>query len=109
MGGGGNPDDEKTPSEIGNLGNYALNLIDFFPFCIPRDVYLIMKYLDAEPQAPKFKWNIPTLNTGGKVEDHLVEIDLSLLNEVASIIRIMEKIAFIFGLVVLSRKIVKGG
>lgn len=67
-----------------NLGFYSLpGLKDFFPFCIPFDLYAFMCVLCAEPEAPCFTFACPL--PGGKVYE--VEIDLAVWNDVAAAIR----------------------
>lgn len=104
------PDDDTSPGgSFEQPGDYALNLSDFFPFCIPSDIYMLFKGFAAEPESPSFELTLPTVSRSGGVSDNTFTIDLSILDPVASVVRVMEKIAFVFGLVVVTRKVVKGG
>lgn len=93
----------------GKIEEYSLNLIDYFPFCIPRDVYLLIDGLVAEPRAPSFRWNVPSLDTSSEPQENIVTIDLAAFDSVAVIMRFMEKLLFLFCLILVSRRIVKGG
>ncbi len=78
-------------------------LDELFPFCIPFDVKRIFDYLDASPKAPKVKWNVPSINSSGKVQNNEIEIDLSKYDDVALTFRTLELIAFILGLLLVTR------
>ena len=82
------------------LGDYALDLRDFFPFCIPFDIYALLSLLAAEPEAPKFEFDlwIPYADYNW----HIV-IDLSKWDDVAAVLRTMELLLFIVGLGVATR------
>lgn len=78
---------------------YSMDLRNFFPFCIPFDVYAFLQAFDVEPEAPSVTWLFPT-GTGQYVEQ---TIDLSPFNAVASVVRTLELIAFIVGLAMVTR------
>lgn len=82
-------------------------LDELFPFCVPFDVYRLISFLQADPKAPKLKWNVPTIN-GKKVKNNILEIDLSKYNEAAEIFRTLEFIAFCLGFVLIVRKLIRG-
>lgn len=83
--------------------SYALDLTDMFPFCIPFDLYRGSRLLVAEPEAPRFVWDVP-LPLGDTYE---LVIDLSVFDGVAAIARKMELLAFLIGLAVMTKKIIK--
>lgn len=85
-------------------GDYTLDLKDFFPFCIPFDIYDFFSILAAEPEAPQFEWDmeIPMLNY-----THHWEIDLSEFDEVAQIVRGLFCLLFIVGLGAATGKFIK--
>lgn len=92
----------------GSSSDYTLpGLDELFPFCVPFDVYRLISYLKADPKAPKFKWNVPTL-VGGKVKNNEVEIDFSKYDGVAKTCRTLEFIAFCLGFVLIVRKLIRG-
>lgn len=88
------------PSPPPALGDYTLDLRDFFPFCIPFDIYALLSLLAAEPEAPKFEFDlwIPYADYNW----HIV-IDLSRWDNVAAALRTMELLLFIVGLGVATR------
>lgn len=77
-------------------------LKDFFPFCIPFDLYNMMQALCAEPEAPKFQFATSFL---GQV--YTVDIDLSAWDNVAATIRYMVVAIYIVALAVATRKFIK--
>ena len=81
-------------------GTYSLALSEFFPFCLPYDMYNFMTILRATPQAPVFTWPIKAPAIG---LDYEIKIDLSPWDDVAALFRKMELLAFAFGLAYVSR------
>lgn len=88
-----------TPST--SVGSYAMELTDFFPFCLPYDLYEFLTILRASPQAPVFTWpiNVPAIGL-----EYEIKIDLSPWNDVAALFRKMELLAFCVGLAYVSRE-----
>lgn len=77
-------------------------LKDFFPFCIPFDMYDMMAALCADPEAPKF-----TFATSFLGHIYSVEIDLAAWNTVAVTVRYMVVAIYIVALAVATRKFIK--
>lgn len=75
-----------------------------FPFCVPIDLIEFLGVLNAEPEAPVIRWRfyVP------RVVDYEIEIDLSVFDGVAQIMRTMELLAFCIGLILLTRNIIRG-
>ena len=101
------PSDPDTPGGGGGTapdfnGMMLPGLKDFFPFCIPFDLYNMMQVLCAEPEAPKFQFATSFL---GQV--YTVDIDLSAWNNVAATIRYMVVAIYIVALAVATRKFIK--
>lgn len=80
-------------------------LEDFFPFCIPFDLYEIIRLLNVSPQAPRFTWR---LGFGSQFEPYDVDIDLSSYETVARVFRIMAIIGFIVFLTLKTRDLIRG-
>lgn len=76
----------------------------FFPFCVPFDLIEFLGVLNAEPEAPVIRWRFYVL----RVVDYEIEIDLSVFDGVAQIMRTMELLAFCIGLILLTRNIIRG-
>lgn len=89
-----------TPPDFN--GMMLPGLKDFFPFCIPFDLYDMMQALCAEPEAPKF-----TFATSFLGQVYTVDIDLSAWDNVAATIRYMVVAIYIVALAVATRKFIK--
>lgn len=85
----------------GKPDDYLIQLRDFFPFCIPFDLYDFITVLSAEPEAPVFHWEIPVPQLGQTFE---LEVDLSAWDDIALLFRNFELLAFIFGLAIITRE-----
>ena len=97
-----------TGSNTGNttvpdIAPYALDLKDFFPFCIPFDIYDFFSALIAPPEAPVFIWELKDLS--GRT--YPIVVDLSCWDQLAEVFRSMQLLLFIVGLAVASRKFIK--
>lgn len=113
--GGGTTDPDNPDSDDTDLDNYKADLRDVFPFCIPFDLIHLLNVLDAEPEAPVFKIPIDLEAgnpfTGDKIVDYHSEmvIDLSDYDDAIKVIRILEIIAFLLGLMLITRQqMIKG-
>lgn len=113
--GGGSTDPDNPDSGDPDLDNYKADLRDVFPFCIPFDLIHLLNALDAEPEAPVFKIPIDLEAgnpfTGDKIVDYHSEmvIDLSDYDDAIKVIRILEIIAFLLGLMLITRQqMIKG-
>lgn len=84
--------------------DWSINgLGDKFPFSIPFDMVALITALSAEPEAPAFEG---TIDFGFTTWDY--DIDLSEFDSVASACRIAELILLVFGLILITRQIIKG-
>lgn len=86
-----------------DVGTFMLDLRDFFPFCIPFDLYKFFSLLCAEPEAPVFHWEIRDLS--GNV--YPIDVDLSSWDGFAAVFRHLQLLVFIIGLAMASRKFIK--
>lgn len=94
--------DTWTPPE--NPGQFALDLSNYFPFCIPFDLYDFFSCLNADPVAPVIHWEIAL--PGGST--YPIELDLSPFDSVAQLLRRLQLLLFIVGLAIKTRDIIKG-
>lgn len=79
-----------------------------FPFCLPFDFIKFINCLSASPKAPRFEWDMDFLEDLG-LQKYTIVIDLSTFNSVAEIMRKMELLAFIIGLIIATRsKFIRG-
>lgn len=100
------PSPTKTPTKKVEQTDATMmvDLHEFFPFCVPYDLVHLIKCFCAEPQTPKFNVNIK-LPYIGKIDTCL---DLSMFDDGARILRILETIGFILALVLVSRNLIRG-
>lgn len=94
---------EETVEDV-DIKNYATDLRHIFPFCIPFDLIALLDALDAAPVAPKFEvpFKISTINV-----DEKYVIDLSTFDDQMAILRKLETIGFLIGIMVLTGKVIK--
>lgn len=93
------PPSSTTANTYGVLG-----LENFFPFCIPFDIYYLISALNATPVTPGGDFNI--IIPG--VVDYESHLDLSAFDGVAETFRNAELIAFVLGLLFVTRKLIRG-
>lgn len=87
-------------------GDYNLGLTNYFPFCIPFDLYDILTSFAAEPVAPTLTIPLPiTYSTVEGVVTQEFTIDLSQFDTVAAVLRMLELVLFGVGLAVATRQI----
>ena len=100
------PSPTKTPTKKVEQTDATMmvDLHEFFPFCVPYDLVHLIKCFCAEPQTPKFNIDIK-LPYIGKIDTCL---DLSMFDDAARILRILETIGFILALVLVSRNLIRG-
>lgn len=80
-----------------------IDLKNFFPFCIPFDLFHFFELLYAEPIAPVLHWEMADL--AGKT--YSITIDLSEWDSVAQLFRRLQLFLFVCGLAAASRKFIK--
>ena len=99
--GSGDGTGSSTPPE--SMHPFMVDLKDFFPFCIPFDLYKFFSLLCAEPEAPVFTWVVQDL--GGN--SYPITVDLSKWDNFAALFRKLQLFVFIIGLAMSSRKFIK--
>lgn len=93
---GGNSGGSSGP--VDSMLPYALDLTDFFPFCIPFDLYDLYSSLAAAPETPVFDL---------KIAGYTVTVDLSPWDDFAAYFRRLQLLLFVIGLAASSRKFIK--
>ncbi len=91
------PTVDTTPAE-----GYTLSLKSLFPFCLPFDLIDFISVLSAPAEAPHFKWPIK-YKAGNQWKEYTIDLDLGKFDTVASLLRDMECLAFIVGLIMVTR------
>lgn len=85
----------------GTASDYGIQLKDFFPFCIPFDIYDFLTVLAADPVAPVIEWEIPVPWLG---QTYPISVDLADWEPIAVLFRTFELLGFIIGLAIITRK-----
>lgn len=93
--------DEPTVPPVADMGLSGLETI--FPFSLPFDIYYLVHSFRGEPVAPvvDLPLNVPGLG------DYTLHIDLSAYNDVAEILRAVEILPVILGLIILTNRVVR--
>lgn len=95
---------EITPADQEEaLGMMTPDLRNIFPFCIPFDIYNIFRIFKTENRKAPYLV-VPVDNSG-----NTITIDMSLYDDEAGLLRLLELIAFIIGLAVATRKLIGAG
>lgn len=83
-------------------GATTIDLRSVFPFCIPWDIYNLVLIFDTgeDREAPHITFVFP-FN-----ENWVVDVDLAEFNSAASVLRLLELIVFIMGLMVATRALI---
>lgn len=89
-------------------GNYTVALSDLFPFCIPFDLYNIISCFKADPVAPSAEITIPVGYDGAEFTWETYTVSLSAFDPVAAVVRVLEYVAFVVGLMLVTRKLIEG-
>lgn len=93
-------DDYKAETEV---NGQHVGLGDVFPFCIPFDIYDMLKGLAANRQAPHFEWNLKYKD----LVDYTFVIDFEQFETVAVVLRTLELLAFCVGLAFVTRHLLR--
>ena len=75
---------------------YLTNINEKFPFSLPWDIGRLIEKFDIEPKAPIFK--VPILTSE-------IELDLTIFDEWANIVRFFVLIGFVLSLILISTKL----
>lgn len=77
-------------------------LTEVFPFCIPWDIARLFGKFRMQREAPNLTFTLD-LGPGGT---HNIHIDFSQFDNVAALLRLLELIGFILGLMLVARKLI---
>lgn len=89
-------------------GNYTVDLSSLFPFCIPFDLYRIVKCFESDPVAPSATVTIPVGYDGSTFTWQEYTVSLEDFSAVASVVRVFEYVLFVIGLMLITRKLIEG-
>lgn len=99
----GDPDDWGVELPNLDIPWFLQGKEDKFPWDIPFNIILTLSLLNAEPEAPKLEGTLDL-----KVYQWDYELDLSEYDDIAEICRNMEFVAFLIGLMLLTKKLIWG-
>lgn len=107
-----NPDpspepDPDAPATDEEAAKYTADLTTVFPFCIPFDLIRAFKVLSAEGEAPVYKMPLKIDYKSIHISEAW-QIDMSDFASVIQILRVMETLGFIVGLILVTRKLIRG-
>lgn len=96
---------DKINENVNNNGFVLSGLENFFPFCIPFDIYSFITILVADPVAPVIHWHIynPVTKT-----DNIMTLDFSMWEPVVILFRYIFDFLFIIGLALIARSLIGG-
>ena len=98
------PKETEGPDDVTNGSPWTTpDLLDKFPFCLPRDVLRCFEKLDGgSRQAPSISWHFTT-----PLGIHFdFDLDLDDYEGIASLLRTLELIAFVIGLALATRNLI---
>lgn len=99
--------DPDAPATDEEAAKYTADLTTVFPFCIPFDLIRAFKVLSAEGEAPVYKMPLKIDYKSIHVSEDW-QIDMSDFASVIQILRVMETLGFIVGLILVTRKLIRG-
>lgn len=99
--------DPDAPVTDKEAAKYTADLTTVFPFCIPFDLIRAFKVLSAEGEAPVYKMPLKIDYKSIHVSEAW-QIDMSDFASVIQILRVMETLGFIVGLILVTRKLIRG-
>lgn len=97
---------DAVAGDFAGTDDFTMDLTQFFPFCIPFDIYALYAKFEAEAEAPVIDWPIPI---PGQEEPSTIHLDFSVFDSLAVWVRRLELIAFAVGLMFLTKHLIQGG
>lgn len=96
-----------------NIGPFfpsGMDLTNIFPFCIPFDIYYMFSSLVVTPEAPVFEipFEYPSQLKPYLGDSYTFTLDFSDFEVVARVLKVMLSLIFIFGLMRVTRSIIRG-
>ena len=99
--------DPDAPATDEEAAKYTADLTTVFPFCIPFDLIRAFKVLSVQGEAPVYEMPLQIDYKSIHVDEHW-SIDMSDFSSVIQILRVMETLGFIVGLILVTRKLLRG-
>ena len=99
--------DPDAPATDEEAAQYTADLTTVFPFCIPFDLIRAFKVLSVQGEAPVYEMPLQIDYKSIHVDEHW-SIDMSDFSSVIQILRVMETLGFIVGLILVTRKLIRG-
>lgn len=100
-----------------SLSKYKLPLFNFFPFCLPWDIYQVLSAFATDPVAPSFTIPVGKFFSGKKSFDGSAAADITATIDLGDdkfskwfvMLRALESAGIVIGLVLVSVKLIHGG
>ena len=100
-----------------SLSKYKLPLFNFFPFCLPWDIYQVLSAFAADPVAPSITVPVGKFFSGKKSFDGSAAADITATIDLGDdkfskwfvMLRALESAGIVIGLVLVSVKLIHGG
>lgn len=100
-----------------SLSKYKLPLFNFFPFCLPWDIYQVLSAFVADPVAPSITVPVGKFFSGKKSFDGSAAADITATIDLGDdkfskwfvMLRALESAGIVIGLVLVSVKLIHGG
>lgn len=100
-----------------SLSKYKLPLFNFFPFCLPWDIYQVLSAFAADPVAPSITVPVGKFFSGKKSFDGSAAADITATIDLGDdkfskwfvMLRALESTGIVVGLVLVSVKLIHGG
>ena len=94
---------QERAETYGDTEEYKLDLLGFFPFCIPRDIMLLLQAFRAEAETPEFDIPFPTWEDG-EMTTTGYHMSLAQFDNLAGALRAFQCVAFMVGLLAVTRQ-----
>lgn len=88
----------------GQISPKKFDLRGLFPFCIPFDIHNLLQKFNAEPVAPHVQLPFVIQSIG---LSYMIDLDFSVFDPVAAVLRTVELIVFAIGLAWATSKVIK--
>ncbi len=105
MGGGAPPGEGEGEGGDSETPGFLAELSTLFPFCIPFDLIRLFKVMQSTAKAPY--WEVP-LDVPSIDFHYVFVIDFAQFEALARIFRVCETMGFVCGLILITRKLIRG-
>ncbi len=109
---GGQDDSGKKPFtpglDEGDGDGKAAKWYERFPFCIPWDLYRLISSFEKPSTSPVFEIPVDFSSVHSSLRSRSIEINFSQFDKVIDVVRAFVLLAYVSGLIIATRNIIKG-